>query len=114
VASTVESGLIRAQLVRFDAILVEFDVRSDRGAHPGPGSGLKVIRQLRVLGVTAPILMFTAMTGKVYETASLEAGADDFILKTTPIPDLVSRLRSQIRRFSRSLEDKTACAKGLT
>jgi DNA-binding response OmpR family regulator len=36
------------------------------------------------------VLMFTAMEGELYETASLDAGADDFILKTTSIPSLVS------------------------
>jgi DNA-binding response OmpR family regulator len=40
--------------------------------------------------------MFTAMKGELYETASLDAGADDFILKTTPIPSLVSRLRAHM------------------
>jgi two-component system, OmpR family, response regulator len=99
VASTVESGLSRAETARFDAILVEFNVRSERGAHPRSGNGLKVIRQLRALGIRAPVLMFTAMKGKFYETESLDAGADAFIPKTTRIPTLISRLRRQIRRF---------------
>jgi DNA-binding response OmpR family regulator len=47
--------------------------------------------------------MFTAMKGKLYEMASLDAGVDDFILKTTPIPSLVRRLRNRIRRFNRDL-----------
>jgi DNA-binding response OmpR family regulator len=98
VAPTVESGLSRAQTARFDAILVEFNVRSERGAHPRSGNGLKVIRQLRALEVAAPVLMFTAMKGEPYETASLDAGADDFIPKTTSIPSLVSRIRAHIRR----------------
>ena len=95
-APTVESGLAFAQAARYDAILVEFNVRSVRGAHPRSGNGLQAIRQLRALEVTAPVLMFTAMKGELYETASLDAGADDFILKTTPIPSLVSRLRAHM------------------
>jgi DNA-binding response OmpR family regulator len=31
--------------------------------------------QLRALEVATPILMFTAMNGELYETASLDAGA---------------------------------------
>jgi len=106
-ADTVDSALARAQEVRFDAILVEFNVRSERGAHPRLGNGLKVIRQLRALEVTGPILMFTAMKGELYETASLDAGADDFILKTTSIPCLVSRLRAHIRRHEQGSSKRT-------
>jgi DNA-binding response OmpR family regulator len=103
VAPTVESRLSRAEAARFDAILVEFNVRTERGAYPRSGNGLKVIRQLRVLGVSAPVLMFTSMEGEFYETASLDAGADDFILKTISIPCLVSRICSHIRRHERGL-----------
>jgi DNA-binding response OmpR family regulator len=80
---------------------VEFNLRSERSAHPRAGKGLKVIRQLRALDITAPILMFTAMKGELYETASLDSGADDFIRKTTTNPCLVSRLRAHTRRHER-------------
>jgi DNA-binding response OmpR family regulator len=51
--------------------------------------------------------MFTAMEGEFYETASLDSGADDFILKTASIPSLVSRLRAHIRRNKRGSEKRT-------
>ena len=101
VAPDVESGLSCAEATHFDAILVEFNLRSERHSHPRTGNGLQLVRQLRGLDVIAPVLMFTAMEGELYETASLEAGADDFILKTTSIPSLVSRLRGHIRRHPR-------------
>jgi DNA-binding response OmpR family regulator len=107
VAPTVESGLARAGAARFDAILVEFNIKSERGAYPRSASGLEVIRQLRAIEVTAPVLMYTAMEGEFYEAASLDAGADDFILKTTSIPSLVSRLRAHIRRFRWGSEERT-------
>jgi DNA-binding response OmpR family regulator len=66
-----------------------------------------VIRQLRALDILGPVLMFTAMEGEYYETASLDAGADDFLPKTTPIPDLVSRLRVHIRRHEHGLGKRT-------
>jgi len=106
-ANTVESALSSAGAARFDAILVDFDLRSARSDHPRTGNGLKVIRQLRKLEVTAPILMFTAMKGELYETGSLDAGADDFILKTTSIPSLVSRVRAHIRRNERGSRERT-------
>jgi len=101
VAPTIESGIACAQAAQFDAILVEFNLGSERRAHPRSGNGLQVIRQLRALEVRAPVLMFTAMKGELYETASLDAGSDDFILKTTSIPCLVSRLRAHIHRYER-------------
>jgi DNA-binding response OmpR family regulator len=107
VAPTVESGLSCVEAAQFDAILVEFNLRSERSAHPRTGNGLQVVRQLRALEVSAPVLMFTAMEGELYETASLDAGADDFILKTTSIPSLVSRLRAHIRRHEQGLVKRT-------
>jgi DNA-binding response OmpR family regulator len=98
VARTVESGLSRAETVRLDAILVEFNVRSERELRPRSGNGVKLIRQIRALDLLAPILMFTAMEGEFYETASLDAGADDFILKTASIPSIVSCLRAHTCR----------------
>jgi DNA-binding response OmpR family regulator len=98
-AHTWESALNFAGKAQVDALLVEFNIRSERGAHPRAGNGLKLIRQLRALDLTAPILMLTSMQGEFYETASLDAGADDFLLKSTSIPNLVSRLRTRIRRY---------------
>lgn len=107
VAPTVGSGLSRAKTARFDAILVEFNIRSERGAHPRSGNGLKLIRQLDALDIPTPVLMFTAMEGEFYETASLDAGADDFIPKTASIPRLVSRLRAHIRRNNREARQRS-------
>ena len=107
IAPTVESGLSRAEAAQFDAILVEFNVRSKRRAHPRTGNGLQVVRQLRASDVIGPVLMFTAMEGELYETASLDAGADDFIPKTTSIPSLASSICAHIRRHQQSLGERT-------
>jgi DNA-binding response OmpR family regulator len=107
VAPDVESGLSLAEAARFDAILVEFNLRSKRRAHPRTGNGLQLVRQLRASDVNAPVLMFTAMEGEFYEVASFSAGADDFILKTTSIPSLVSRLRAHIRRHPERSGERT-------
>ena len=103
VAPDVESGLSSAEAARFDAILVEFNLRSERRSHPRAGNGLQLVRQLRALDLNTPVLMFTAMEGELYETASFDAGADDFVLKTTSIPSLASRIRAHIRRNEQSL-----------
>jgi DNA-binding response OmpR family regulator len=97
VAPAVESGLSRAETTRFDAMLVEFKIRTEQGTHLRSGNGPKVIRQLHTLDIPGPVLRFTAMEGEFYETASLDACADDFIVKTTSMPGLVSRPRAHFR-----------------
>ncbi len=106
VAPHVEAGLTYAKAAPFDAILMEFNLRSERSAHPRAGNSLQLVRQLRDLGIDSPILMLSAMEGELYETASFNAGADDFILKTASIPSLDSRLRAHIRRHRRSLGER--------
>ena len=96
IAHTVESALEATSEVRFDAILVEFDLRSENTAHPRTGGGIRLIRNLRKSGTQIPILVYTVMEGETYESASLDAGADDFIQKKTPVSDSFSRLREHI------------------
>ena len=111
VAPNVESGVSLAEAAQYDAILVEFNIRSKRRAHPRTGNGLQLVRQLRALDVNTPVLIFTAMQGELYETASLNAGADDFVLKTTSIPSLASRLRAHIRKHQQKLVERTVWEK---
>ena len=102
-AHTLESALRSTRKTQFDAILLEFNLLSERRAHPTTGNGVKLVRRVRAMHVAVPILMFTAMTGEPYESASIEAGADEFISKTAGIPSLVSRVRAHIRRHERNL-----------
>lgn len=111
-AHTLESVLRSIQKGQFDAILLEFNLRSRRRAHPTTGNGVKLVRQLRALHVAVPILMFTAMAGEPYKSASLEAGADEFIPKTDGIPSLASRIRAHIRRHERDLKNMSARLRG--
>ena len=96
-AQTVESALSRIQEAQFDAILVEFNLKSECNTQPRAGNGLQLIRRIRAFRITVPVLMFTVMEGELYEKASLDAGADEFILKTSPIPFLVSHLSAHVR-----------------
>jgi len=103
VADTGAAALFCIEETLFEAVLVEFNLLSEHSADPRTGKGLDLVRQLRALEVASPVLVFTAMEGELYETASLDAGADDFILKTTSIPCLIARLRAHIRRHERAV-----------
>ena len=85
VAHSSQATLRWIRRAQFDLILVEFNIRSERAKTPRAGNGLALVRQLRKAQVSVPIVMFTAMEGELYKQASLDAGADDFILKTSPI-----------------------------
>jgi DNA-binding response OmpR family regulator len=98
-AHTFESAQGSISKRHFDAILVEFNLRSECSDHPRTGGGIRLIRDLRESGTRIPILVYTAMEGETYKTASLDASADDFISKQIPISDFFSRLREHIMRY---------------
>ena len=106
-ARTVESAVSLIQKKRFAVILPEFHLRSEQNAHPRTGNGLQLARPLRDLELKIPILMSTAMAGELYKTASLDAGGDDCIPKSTSIPCLVARLHADIRRYEQNSSEGT-------
>src|ERR1039457_6518456 len=50
-AHTLESALRSIRKAAFDAILLEFNLRSERRAHPTTGNSVKLVRQLRAIHV---------------------------------------------------------------
>ncbi|MFC3912676.1 two-component system response regulator RstA [Pseudaeromonas sharmana] len=62
-----------------------------------PGlDGLSLCRDLRPR-YNGPIVMLTALDSDMNQILGLELGASDYILKTTPPPVLLARLRVQLR-----------------
>jgi two-component system OmpR family response regulator len=101
-APTYESALRRIVQKRFDAILVEFNLRSALGSHPRAGKGLQLVHRLHRSRLHVPILIVTAMNGEHYKRASLQAGADGFIAKTISIHRIVARIQAHILRLDRA------------
>ncbi len=64
--------------------------------------GLEVLRRLRASGKTLPVLMLTARDTTRDKVQSLESGADDYLLKTADMEELIARLRALIRRSGRA------------
>jgi DNA-binding response OmpR family regulator len=102
----------RLRSKHFDLILVEFDLSPRPNGEPviepsksatGCWSGTGLIREFRAAHITSPILVHTALEGELYETASLDAGADDYIVKKAPTSILLSRLHAHLRRRERDL-----------
>ncbi|MBE9158733.1 response regulator transcription factor [Nodosilinea sp. LEGE 06152] len=61
-------------------------------------SGLSLCCQYRALGKTAPVLMLTARDAIGDKVASLDAGADDYLVKPTNLIELLARVRALGRR----------------
>ncbi|MPZ53731.1 MAG: response regulator [Acidimicrobiia bacterium] len=67
-----------------------------------PGlSGLDVCRQIR-RDSDIPIIMLTARDSEADKVSGLELGADDYVTKPFSMRELMARVRSQIRRSTRT------------
>jgi two-component system OmpR family response regulator/two-component system response regulator QseB len=64
-------------------------------------SGLDVLRQMRADGMRLPVLILTARDSTHDKVVGLEAGADDYVVKTADMEELVARLRALVRRTTR-------------
>lgn len=64
-----------------------------------PGmDGLTLLKQLRANANSLPVLMLTARDTTRDKVMYFESGADDFLVKTTDMDELIARLRALIRR----------------
>ncbi len=89
VARDASSGRELATTNGYDAILVE--ILPEYG-------GLEFLAELRRNGATAPIIVLAASETRADEVLALDAGADDFLLRTVSADVLAARLRAAIRR----------------
>ena len=66
--------------------------------------GLNVLLLLRSKGVTAPVLMLTAMGSVEDRVSGLDAGADDYLPKPFAFSELIARIRALGRRSAETAE----------
>lgn len=64
--------------------------------------GIRLCQRLRSHGYKMPILMVTARDTSTDKVISLDAGADDYMVKPVDIPELLARIRALLRRGSAS------------
>lgn len=65
-------------------------------------SGPRICRNARQKGIETPILMLTGMSAKENKVQGLDDGADDYLTKPFDTGELFARLRSLVRRASKS------------
>ncbi len=107
IANSSISTQVQAKERRFDLILFDFRVwsieQTGDPSHPEYASsacwhGTGLIRELRAAGVRTPILVYTALDRELYETAALDAGADDYIIRGPHLATFLSRIHAHLRR----------------
>ena len=68
--------------------------------------GYEVCKQLRQVGMKAPILMLTAKSQEIDKVLGLELGADDYVTKPFSPRELLARVKALLRR-SRMMQEET-------
>ena len=89
VAATGADALAQARSGAFDLVLLDVGL---------PGiDGFEVLRQLRLVDTTTPVIMLTARTGVADTVAGLDGGANDYIPKPFKFDELLARVRLRLR-----------------
>ena len=70
-----------------------------------PGvDGHAVCRSLRQQPVYTPVIMLTSKSTELDRVVGLEIGADDYVTKPFSVPELMARIKAQLRRSKAQLE----------
>ena len=72
-----------------------------------PGEdGLSILKKIREREANIPIIMMTAKSSEFDVVRGLDLGADDYVTKPFGIMELLSRIRSILRRSGKSTDQK--------
>jgi DNA-binding response OmpR family regulator len=105
VHTAVDAATAESEFARVSPSLVILDVMlPDR-------SGLEVARDLRA-GSNVPIIMLSARADEVDRILGLEFGADDYMAKPFSPRELVTRVKTILRRSGASGDERTAISMG--
>lgn len=89
-AKSGEEGLEKFRQDRFDLVLLDMNM-------PGM-NGLEACQMIRSSSDVG-IIMLTVRNSEADKVAALDAGADDYITKPFSIPELLARIRANLRRI---------------
>jgi len=92
-----ESGLELALSEIHDVIIIDIMLPKR--------DGFSVVQELRISGVTTPVILLTARTQTHDKLRGLDSGADDYLTKPFKMAELMARIRALSRRNSVLLPD---------
>jgi DNA-binding response OmpR family regulator len=88
-----EDGIIALETIlseEFDIILLDIML---------PGiNGLDICKRVRFENINTPIIILTAKDTEIDKVVGLELGADDYVSKPFSMPELLARIKSNVRR----------------
>ncbi len=67
--------------------------------------GMEICKRVRYENINTPIIMITARDTDIDKVLGLELGADDYVSKPFSMPELLARIKSNIRRNKISFEN---------
>ncbi|MDE2342953.1 MAG: two-component system response regulator KdpE [Betaproteobacteria bacterium] len=92
-ADSMKRGLIEAGTRKPDMVVLDLGLPD--------GDGVDLIRDLRTWS-EIPIIVLSARTSEADKVEALDAGADDYLVKPFGTPELLARVRAQLRRRSQA------------
>jgi DNA-binding response OmpR family regulator len=63
--------------------------------------GLQACREIRMAGISTPLILLTARSSEVDKVLGLDLGADDYLAKPFGMLELIARVKALIRRIQR-------------
>jgi two-component system OmpR family response regulator len=99
-AATGREALLKAAAEAYDAIVLDRML-------PGGLDGLGVLSTLRAVGVEAPVLILSALSGVDERVRGLRSGGDDYLTKPFDFLELTARLDVLLRRPSAPVREAT-------
>ncbi len=92
VAATFDQAREKLELFTYDCVVLDMMLPD--------GSGLNLLRLLRQEGSESSVIIISAQNSLDLKLAGLGEGADDYITKPFPLPELLARLKAIMRRRS--------------
>lgn len=93
-----ENALYYAKNITYDAIILDIMMPKM--------DGITVLKTLRSLKITTPILLLTAKGQLDDKVLGLEAGADDYLPKPFFMKELLARIKALTRRYENNYENE--------
>lgn len=93
-----EDALYYAKNITYDAIILDIMMPKM--------DGITVLKKLRSLKITTPILLLTAKGQLDDKVLGLEAGADDYLAKPFFMKELLARIKALTRRYENNYENE--------
>ena len=98
-ADSTKRGLIEAASRQPELVIVDLGLPD--------ADGKVLIRELRSWS-NAPVLVLSARDREDEKVAALDAGADDYLVKPFGVPELLARVRAQLRRVTLSASGESS------